>query len=336
MRAEIHEQPAVYERILGTGRKAIAEVAAAIRRREPRFVLFAARGTSDHAALYGKYLVEARLGLPAGLASPSTTTLYDSRPRMEGVLLIAVSQSGSSPDVAQATERARDGGATTVAITNDRGSKLGDVAEFHIGLRAGEELAVAATKTYTAELLTLFLLLETLGAGEVGDAASLPHLAANLLEIEPLVESTVTRYRFADQLLVTSRGYNFPTALESALKLVEAAQIPAHAFSGADLMHGPMAMVDRGFPVVVIAPDGPGSESMRPVLQILDERRADVLLVGEALAIGRPVIPLPTVPEHLSPMLAIIPMQLFALHLARNRGFDPDRPSGLTKVTRTV
>ena len=169
-----------------------------------------ARGTSDHAALYGKYLVETRLGLPAGLASPSTTTLYDSRPRMDDVLLIAVSQSGASPDVAQATERARSGGATTVAITNDIQSSLAETAEFHINLDAGDERAVAATKTYTAELLTLFLLIQALNGRGVEHAALLPDTAEGLLEIDSLVEATASRYRFATKLLVTSRGFNFP------------------------------------------------------------------------------------------------------------------------------
>ena len=338
MEAEIAEQPAVFQRILSDARPVIEEVAAAIRSRAPRFVVLTARGTSDHAALYAKYLVETRLNLPAGLASPSTTTLYDANPRMTDVLFIAISQSGESPDIVRSTERARRNGAITVAITNTQASPLQDSAEFHLDLVAGTELAVAATKSYAAELLTTLLLVENLAGRKLEEGERLPDQAAALVAITPDIRTVAERYRFADHLLLTSRGYNYPTALEAALKVTETSGISAHAFSGADLLHGPMAMIGRGFPTIAIMPSGAGAEAMAPVLNGLVEKGADVLIVGDpsyATPHGT-AIRLPWCPEFVSPILAIIPMQIFALIIARERELDPDNPKGLTKVTRTV
>jgi glucosamine--fructose-6-phosphate aminotransferase (isomerizing) len=338
MAAEIAEQPDVLARITDEGRPRIEEVAAAVRARAPRFVLFVARGTSDHAALYAKYLVETRLGLPAGLASPSTMTVYDARPQLRDVLVVAVSQSGASPDIVEPVVRARAGGAITVAVTNAADSPLAAEAEFHLDVLAGVERAVAATKTYTAELLTLFFFIEALAGRDGADAAALPERARALLAREEEIARLATRYRFAEQLVVTARGYNYPTAREAALKLMETSYLVAHAFSGADLLHGPMAMIDRGFPTVAIAPHGAGAEALRPVLEGLRELGADTLIIGDPA-----LLPLGTVgfaledlgPEPLTPILAILPVQLLAWHLARERGADPDQPRGLRKVTST-
>lgn len=338
MAAEIRAQPAMYARILREGGPRIAAVAAAVRARSPRFVTFIARGTSDHAALYAKYLVETRLGLPAGLASPSTMTVYDAHPQMDGVLTIAVSQSGSSPDLVTPVERARAGGALTVAVTNAPASALAQAAEHHVDVLAGPERAVAATKSYTAELLTLYLLIEAL-AGEDGAAAhALPDAAAALLAREAEIAALAVRYRFAEQIVVTARGYNYATAREIALKLMETSYLVAHAFSGADLLHGPMAMIARGFPVIAVAPRGAGGAALAPVLARLRAREADILVVGDADAARSGTVGFtlpPDVPEPLTPLLAILPMQQFAWYLARQRGGDPDAPRGLQKVTET-
>jgi glutamine---fructose-6-phosphate transaminase (isomerizing) len=337
MMAEICEQPAVLARILDEAESRLAEVVRALGARPPRFVLFVARGTSDHAALYAKYLVETRLGLAAGLASPSTMTVYDARPDLRDVLCIAVSQSGGSPDLLEPLTRARAGGAMTLAVTNAPDSPLAQAAEFHLDILAGPERAVAATKTYTAELLTLALLVERLAGGS-GHPSYLPERAEAVLALEGEIEVLATRYRFAEQLVVTARGYNYATARETALKLMETSYLVANAFSGADLLHGPMAMIHRGFPVLAIVPPGPGSRALQPVLQRLAEIGADTLVVGDAAAtrLGTVGITLPDLgPEALSPILAILPMQQFAFHLARQRGLDPDEPRGLQKVTET-
>jgi glutamine---fructose-6-phosphate transaminase (isomerizing) len=338
MAAEIREQADMLRRILADGRLEIRRAANEIRARQPRFVLFVARGTSDHAALYGKYLVETRLGLPAGLASPSTVTTYDAHPRLQDVLVIAVSQSGSSPDLIEPVVRAQEGGAITLALTNAPDSELAGAATCQLDVLAGPEKAVAATKTYTAELLTLFLLVECLQGRDGADAEPLPDKAHAVLAREDEVANLAVRYRFAEQSVVTARGYNYPTALETALKLMETSYIVAHGFSGADLLHGPMAMIDRGFPVLAIASGGPGSAALRPVLERLKELGADTLVVGDPnlARLGTIALEVPNLePEVTSPILAIMPMQQLALHVARQRGIDPDQPRGLNKVTET-
>jgi glucosamine--fructose-6-phosphate aminotransferase (isomerizing) len=328
----------VLERILREGRPRIAEIARAIGARRPRFVLFVARGTSDHAALYAKYLVETRLGLAAGLVSPSTMTVYDAHPDLRDVLVIGVSQSGSSPDLVEPLVRSRAGGALTVAITNAPDSPLAREADLQLDILAGTERAVAATKTYTAQLLTLFLLIEALGGRDGSEAQTLPDHARRLLSCEPEVARLAVRYRFAEQVLVTARGYNYPTAREAALKLMETSYLVAHAFSGADLLHGPMAMIHRGFPVIAVMPEGEGGKALEPVVERLRELGADTLVVGdaEAVPLGTVGLEMPrTGAEILTPILAILPLQQLAWHLARERGSDPDQPRGLKKVTET-
>lgn len=338
MSSEIREQPDVFRRILESGREAIRSVVEVIRARQPRFVLFAARGTSDHAALYAKYLTETVLALPAGLVSPSSMTVYGARPRLEGCLFVAVSQSGASPDLVEPLALAREVGACTLAVTNAADSSLARAAELHLDVLAGAERAVAATKTYTAELLTLYLTFTELAGGADPAVERLPDLAREVLAAEEDVARLAVRYRFADQIVLAARGYNYPTALEAALKLMETSYLVAHGFSGADLLHGPMAMIDRGFPVIAVAPGGAGSGALRPVLERLRELGADTLVIGD-----RSLAPLSTVclpltvhlPEVLTPMLAILPLQQLAWCLARERGLDPDRPRGLSKVTET-
>ena len=329
MAAEIAEQPAVLRRLLADGAAEIADAVAQIAAYAPRFVIFAARGTSDHAALYGKYLAEIRRGWPAGLASPSALTVYESRPDMAGVLFVAVSQSGGSPDLVDSTIAARECGALTIAVTNAASSPLAAAAAVHVDVRAGLERAVAATKTYTAELLALYLLIG--GDGAAQDAAALADAADATLAADAST-SAVERYRFAERLVTTARGYSYPTAREAALKLMETSYLAAQAFSGADLLHGPLAMIDGGVPVITIVSPGRGGASMAPVLERLREARADVLRVGAGGDL--PVVG-DGVPEALLPVLEILPLQRLALKLATSRGGDPDRPRGLSKVTQT-
>lgn len=339
MAAEVHEQPAVWAQVLAHATGEIAAVAAAVRARRPRFVLLVARGTSDHAAVYAKYLVELLLGLPAGLASPSSMTVYGSRPDLRDVLLIGISQSGGSTDLVTSMAVGRAQGALTLAVTNNPGSALDEAAELSLSVHAGTERAVAATKSYTAQLLTLFLLVDRLRGGDGAQAQALPALGQQVLEAEPQVRELAARYRFAQRLVVTARGVSYPTAREAALKLMETSYVAAQAFSGADLLHGPMAMIDSQVPVLVVLADGAGGQALAGVLPRLREVGADVLCVGtpQAVAAATVGVALPTgVPELLSPLIEIIPFQLLALHLAVARGVDPDAPRGLLKVTRTV
>lgn len=342
MAVEIAEQPAAWRRLIdaaaGAGSE-LAEAAGLIRSYAPRFVLFVARGTSDHAALYGKYLAEVVHQLPCGLVSPSTMTAYGAQPDLHGVLMIGVSQSGGSPDLVESLRVARAQGALTVAITNQPGSPLAQVAEAHVSIEAGTERAVAATKSYTAQLLALYLLLDRVRGGDGRTAQHLPDLGDQLLTQDDRVAELAQRYRFASRLVSTARGYSYPTAREAALKLMETCYLSAQAFSGADLLHGPLAMIDPQVPVLTVVGAGVGGRAMQPVLPRLAEQGADVFCVGTADAVARADVGvvLPSeVSEELSPVLEILPFQQLAHHLAVARGADPDAPRGLRKVTETL
>ncbi|HJQ00407.1 MAG TPA: SIS domain-containing protein [Jatrophihabitans sp.] len=351
MAAEIAEQPAVLARLFADGGAELAQVRAALADRRPRFVLLAARGSSDHAALYAKYLVEVRLRLPAGLVSPSAMTVYGARPELRDVLFLAISQSGGSPDLLESLVAARDCGALTVAVTNNPASELARAAEYQLDLHAGPERAVAATKSYTAELLALYLLLAPLaGAGldrpELAEQVRLLAAAAEqtLAAADPAVTAAAQRYLAADRLITTGRGFGYPTAREAALKLMETCYLSAQAFSGADLLHGPMAMVETGLPLIAIHTPGAGGRAMLAVLERLRERQADLLLVGDPAgdldSAAQPAdqyLPVITagLPEELYPIVEILPLQQLACRLAVLRGGDPDAPRGLAKVTRT-
>ncbi len=343
MAADIAEQPAGYDRLLSAEHAgAIARVAAVIAERRPRHVVFTARGTSDHAALYAAYLTEIRLGISAGLASPSTITVFGARPDLSDALVVGVSQSGGSPDLAEVLRVARDSGALTLAVTNNPDSPLVRTAELSVDIAAGHERAVAATKTYTAELLALLMLVEGIRAGdgelpaeERAALARLPELAERTLSDDTQAQ-LAPRYRFAARLVTTGRGYAYPTAREAALKLMETSYLPALAFSGADLLHGPLAMTDPNVPVLAVVGSGPGGQSMREVLPRLGERRADVVVVGSAEVEATARMAVPEVDERYAPLLDILPLQRLALALALARGEDPDAPRGLKKVTATM
>jgi glucosamine--fructose-6-phosphate aminotransferase (isomerizing) len=336
MAADIAEQPAVFEALIGQAAE-IAAIARRIAEVRPRHVIFTARGTSDHAALYGAYLTEIRLGISAGLASPSAVTIYGARPDFRDCLVVGVSQSGGSPDLSEVVRVAREQGALTLAVTNAPDSPLAAAAELHLDVAAGPERAVAATKSYTAELLALLLLVEgirtgdgSLPAAERKELDRLPGLAEATLGDDTVVE-VARRYRFAGQMVTTGRGYAYPTAREAALKLMETSYLAALAFSGADLLHGPLAMADADVPVLAVVGTGPAGASMRDVLVRLRERRADLVVVGPG-----GTIPTPNVDERYAALLDILPLQRLALALARERGEDPDRPRGLRKITSTL
>jgi glucosamine--fructose-6-phosphate aminotransferase (isomerizing) len=339
MYGEIAEQPEVMRRLLTEGAPRIRDTARRIAARRPRFVLLSARGTSDHAALYAKYLIEVELGLPCGLTSMSTTTAYGAKPLLQDVLMISVSQSGGSPDLGASTRAAREAGAITLAVTNNADSPLAEVAEFHLDLLAGPEKALPATKTYTAELLALHLFVMGLKDDEGAAARVLPDLAEEVLARGEEVRQLAGRYRFAERMVLTSRGYGYPTAKEAALKLMETSYIPALAYSGADLLHGPLAMVDNISPVIAIVTEGRGGKALQPVLDRLRGRGADLVVIGPQphvhTASGGFALPTGRLPESLQPMLEILPLQKLAYEVAIARGQDPDAPRALNKVTKT-
>jgi glutamine---fructose-6-phosphate transaminase (isomerizing) len=338
MHNEIQEQPEVLGRLLEEGWGDVREAAGSLRSRGFRYAMLAARGTSDNAALYAKYLFEVILGVPTALASPSVFTLYGGEMRLDDVLVVGISQSGESKDVLETVRRSGELGASTLTVTNDEGSSMAGAADHHLFLRAGEEKSVAATKTYTASLLALYLLVEALRGGESpsAEAGKLPEMAREVLGSG--WEGTA-RYRYADHVVVTSRGYNLPTAQEAALKLMETSYVVAEAFSAADLRHGPMAMIGRDFPVLAIVPPGRARPGMTSLVEGLRERGAEVLVISEdrELTSAAPAgFRIPSAcPEELSPVLYGIPPQLLAHDLSRLRGLDPDAPRGLSKITET-
>lgn len=335
---EIHDQPEVLATILEEEWGRVLSAAHVLRTRGFRFAMLAARGTSDNAALYAKYLFEVLLGIPTALASPSTFTLYEGRMNLDGVLVVGISQSGESKDILETISRTRELGASTLTITNDEGSSLARAAEIHFPLHAGNEQSVAATKTYTAQLLLLYLLVAALKEEEPGTAVRrLPDRARSVLA-EGHWENTA-RYRYAEHLVVFSRGYNFATAREAALKLMEATYVVAEGFSAADLKHGPIAMIGRDFPVVAVVPPGKARPGVETLVEDLANRGAELVVIAEDSAVvdkGAAGFRVPvSCPEELSPILYALPAQMLAHDLALLKGLNPDAPRGLSKVTET-
>jgi glucosamine--fructose-6-phosphate aminotransferase (isomerizing) len=326
---EIREQPAVLGRLLDGAWPAAEAAAAELRRARPAFVTIAARGSSDNAARYAQYLLGARHRLAVALAAPSLHTRYGAPPDLSAAVAIGISQSGRSPDVLAVIEDARREGAPAIAITNDPGSPLARAATVAFDLGAGEETAVAASKSYTAQLAALAMISAALGGGRE-ELAALPDAVTRALAAPPPIE-------LGARCVVLGRGYNLSTAHEIALKLKETAYVQAEACSWTDFLHGPAAMVEAGLPVILVAPSSPLAGDVPALLDLLEERgaraavisdRADLLARGAAL-------PVPALPEWLSPIAAVVPGQLLALAQATARGVDPDAPRGLTKVTET-
>jgi glutamine---fructose-6-phosphate transaminase (isomerizing) len=333
MAAEMAEQPRVLARLAARA----DEVAQRVRAAAPRplaGVAIVARGSSDHASVAGRYLLELATGRPVSLVAPSLHTLYGARVDYRGQLAIAVSQSGRTPEIITTLGRLRDAGAAAVAITNDAHSPLAEASEAVVALDAGEERAVPATKTVTAELLAFALLARGLGdvAFGDGDLAALPDaVAAVLSDGEPArrIASTLVD---EPRLVVTARGLLYGAALEAALKLQETAGIAAHGISAADLRHGPIAIVDEGFPVVALSAAGPAQRDVRALVALLRDRGARVVTVSTD---DDADLPLPPTAEPFAAIVAVVAAQQLARELALARGRDPDAPAGLQKVTAT-
>lgn len=338
---EILEQPEVLHRLLSRERERAHAFAGVSRKLAPRFVVIAGRGSSDNAARYGQYLLGAVNGMPVALATPSLFTLYRRPPRLADALVIAISQSGQSPDIVAVVEEGRHQGALTLALTNDPDSPLGRAAEFVLPLHAGNERSIAATKTYTASLFAIAMLSAALAEDEGMFAAlhSVPDAIAQVAASAGAIRQASERYRYMEACVVVSRGYNYATAYEIALKLKELTYILAEPYSSADFQHGPIALVERGFPVIAIVPEGAVTAEMLEFLGRLREPEAELVVISareEALKLAQTPLAVPAgIPEWLSPMVTVVPGQIFALGLTLARGLDPDRPRGLRKVTLT-
>jgi glucosamine--fructose-6-phosphate aminotransferase (isomerizing) len=341
LQREILDQPEGIQRLLSSETENVRHIADAIRQRPPHFAMFVARGSSDNAARYGQYIFGVTSRLPVALATPSLYTLYGAPPRLQDALVLAISQSGQSPDIVSVVKEGRRQSVNTVAITNDLQSPLASAAEHAIGLHTGKEQSVAATKTYTASLVALAML-NTLMAEDHDAFQALQRIPDFVSQVIKMASDTIkaaVRYRYMEACVVLSRGYNYATAFEIALKLKELTYVLAEPYSSADFQHGPVALVERGFPVLAVVPEGALADELVDFLTQLHERGAELVVISShpgALALAQTPLPIPSgVPEWLSPIVAVVQGQLFALGLTLAKGFDPDHPRGLHKVTLT-
>lgn len=339
---ETRQQPESLTRTLDEA----AGLAQFLAHRRPRFIILAARGTSDNAAQFGRYLIEITTGIPVSLAAPSVITLYRSELNFRDVLVVALSQSGESTDTNAFVEEARRRGAVTIGVTNESSSAMTRVCEYTVLARAGREQSVAATKTYACQMMAMYLLACALG-GRCGldSLRRIPDAVAQVLKLEDSIAAAAAEFSAISRALCVGRGLNFANALEFGLKLMETSYVVAERFSAADLMHGPIAMVDRGFPVFAFAPAGVTWPSVSDVIDRVRELKAHTLIVTDwpvAAEHGRSILlpPGPAAPPGLedlyTPIPYIVPAQLFAAHLAAIKGIDPDQPRTLKKITRTL
>ena len=338
---EIHQQPAILQQLVSKPQQAIFELADLIRSRGIKQVYIAARGTSDNAGRYAQYLLGAHNHMMVTLATPSLFTIYRQVPDLTNTLIVGISQSGKSPDIVSVLTEGRKQGALTVAITNHTQSDLSQAADITLDLTAGVETSLAATKTYTSQLAILAMLSAELSSSEqfLQDLGQLPGQVEEIFALEEHVDNLAERYRYMTHCAVIGRGFNYASAFELSLKLKELAYTIAEPYSSADFLHGPVALVDHGFPVFMIAPSGLMIPEMLALVEKVQDRMAEVVMLSDhqdLLSMAAHTLALPSgVPEWLSPITAIIPGQMFAMYLADTRGIDVDNPRGLKKVTET-
>jgi glucosamine--fructose-6-phosphate aminotransferase (isomerizing) len=342
MLEEIGQQPTVLERTIRREKPRVARFAAILEKRRPRLIVLVARGSSDNAALFGRYLLEISTGIPVSLAAPAVHTLYRTKLDLRDSLVIGISQSGEGPDINMVLENSKRSGATTLALTNEPGSEMAAIVDQAFFTHAGRERSVAATKTYTGQLLLFYLLASALSSKKkaFGDVEKLPELAAASLEIRPHVEQIVERYAFMDHCVVVGRGLNYANAYEFAIKLMETCYVVAERFSSADFLHGPIALVEQGFPTFLFAPPGKTLPGMKTLVERLTKLGGETVVISSETAVLSSATRALKIPrrinELLSPIPYIIPAQLFAALLAETKGLSPDKPRSLAKVTRTV
>jgi glucosamine--fructose-6-phosphate aminotransferase (isomerizing) len=338
---ELRQQPVALARLIQKQRGYAEQVRELFLRDDVQYILIASRGSSSNAARYAQYLLGRAYRVPVAFATPSLFTLYEQPPRLDGALVIGISQSGKSPDVVEVVAEARRQGRPTIALTNTPASPLGLAADGVLKLEAGKEQAVAATKTYVNSLGAVALLFATSTADEraLGELQRLPEQLAAQLNASWEHLDEIDRLGPVEGGTVVSRGINYCTAFEVALKIRECSGLLFESWSAADLMHGPVAAIGEGWPVVAVAPSGPALSAMAEAVDAVKARGARTVVISDDAdlcargEIGLPL--LPGVPEWLSPLVAVVPGQLAALRLAQLRGIDLDHPLGLSKVTLT-
>lgn len=337
---EINEQPHIIQNLIDSEYSELKNIAGKIKGKF-NYALIAARGTSDNAARYAQYIFGAFNQIPVALATPSLFTVYKKPPKLSDALVIGISQSGQSPDIVAVLEHAKAQGQPTLCITNVPDSPLGNMADFVIPLHCGKEMAVAATKTYTASLTTLAMLSIAM-AGDSEREKSLAELPPKLEETIAMANATnakTCRYRYIEHSVVIGRGFNYCTAFEVALKIKELSQVVTVPYSSADFKHGPIAAVHTGFPVILIAPSGEMFEQMIEFSSKMHDLGAELISISnrsEIIKNSNLGFRIPEdVPEWISPIACALPGQLFARQLAFEKGLNIDSPIGLSKVTET-
>lgn len=336
---EISEQPEVLEKTIKAESAKVEKLGAFLRSKDIKLIVLVARGSSDNAALFGRYLLEVATGIPVSLAAPAVYTLYDGKLNLKNALVVGVSQSGEGDDINRVLETAKNGGAFTVAITNEAGSTMAKIADETLLIHAGREKSVAATKTYTGQMLFFYFLANALAEKKIA-YERIPQFAAQALELKDEIKTLVERYAFMENCVVVARGMNYGNAYEFALKLMETCYVVAERFSSADFFHGPLAIVERRFPVILFAPHGVTRAGNIDLLRRLRELNADSLSItndDEIAALSSRSIKMPKqLDEFTSPIPFIIPAQLFAAYLSGAKGINPDAPRSLSKVTKTL
>ncbi len=341
MMDEICEQPRALRRTFEAERAHALKFKQFASQRSFRLIVLVARGTSDNAARFGRYLLELTSGIPVSLAAPSIYTLYRARLDLNQTLVVGISQSGAGPDINLVLESARRQGAYTVGITNEAHSEMTRVVDEVFLVHAGKQRSVAATKTYTGQLMLLYLLASALSPRiTLREVSEIPGHVEKTLALAPEIRKLVERYRYMRQCAVVARGLNYANAFELALKLMETCYVVAQRFSSADFLHGPIALVESDFPVIVLMPRGKAFKGLKSLVHRLHGLRAETLAItsaGVKLPETTRVIGVPgSIPEIYSPIPYIVPGQLIAEALAEVKGIDPDKPRSLQIVTRTM
>jgi len=341
--SEITEQPERIKSLLASQKKNIEQIAAEIQKRDIQYVFLAARGTSDNAGRYANYLLGAQNGLPLALATPSLFTYYNQQPKLKNALVIGISQSGQSPDIVSVLEEGKKQNCLTLSLTNEPNSPLAQASDFVIDLKAGPEKAVAATKTYTSELMAVAMLSTALSKNKKAwdELEKVSGWMKQVLKQNDFISQAAQRYRYIDQTVVLGRGFNYATAFEWALKMKELTYINAEPYSSADFAHGPIAMMVKGYPVFAVAPKGKVFDSMLEMLKRLrSDLSAELVVISNdkrALSLAQVPLTIPAeVPEWLSPLVSILPAQLFAYHLTLAKGYNTEQPRSIHKVTETT
>lgn len=342
MQQEIFQQPEVFKKSIDYNKKTLENLVQTLKSKDISNVYIAARGTSDHAGIYGKYLIESMVGIPAGLAAASTITLYGGKINFKNMLVIGISQSGAAADVLEVMRQAKNSGAVTLTITNTLGSPLAEVSDFHLYCDAGLEKSVAATKTFGSQLYLIanFVAMWAENDNLLADLKKIPDNIGKVLEKNSEISELAKRYRFMEECFVLSRGYNYPLAMEAALKIQETNYVRAKAYPISDFHHGPFAMVDEGTAVFMYVSGGNIKEDSKAMIEKLKNVGADICMISdddELISYGTVSFKIPDTfgSDAIAAFYFAVFAQLFACDLTAIKGRNPDSPRGLNKVTIT-